>query len=84
MPKGARQGAAGVGGMFQQRLRTLRWGASLAVAGTAAAFGSPSVAQSWQLAGQDPTDAFRGLKVTDQEVQGLLDRPFGASWGQTV
>ncbi len=38
----------------------------------------------WQLAGQDPTDAFRGLKVTDQEVQGLLERPFGSSWGQTV
>ncbi len=38
----------------------------------------------WQLAGQDPTDTFRGLKVTDQEVDGLLARPFGASWGQTV
>ena len=38
----------------------------------------------WQLAGQDPNDTFRGLKVTDQEVQGLLERPFGASWGQTV
>ena len=38
----------------------------------------------WQLAGQDPSDTFRGLKVTDQEVLGLLARPFGASWGQTV
>src|SRR5262245_1635474 len=38
----------------------------------------------WQLAGQDPTDAFRGLKVTDEEVQGLLERPFGANWGQTA
>jgi hypothetical protein len=38
----------------------------------------------WQLAGQDPTDTFRGLKVTDQEVLGLLARPLGASWGQTV
>ncbi len=38
----------------------------------------------WQLAGQDPTDTFRGLKVTDEEVQGLLARPFGTSWGQSV
>src|SRR5258707_11467275 len=38
----------------------------------------------WQLAGQDPTDTFRGLKVTDDEVQGLLARPFGTSWGQSV
>ena len=38
----------------------------------------------WQLAGQDPTDSFRGLKITEQEVDGLLARPFGASWGQTV
>jgi hypothetical protein len=38
----------------------------------------------WQLAGQDPTDTFRGLKISDEEAQGLLARPFGASWGQTV
>jgi hypothetical protein len=38
----------------------------------------------WQLAGQDPTDTFRGLKVTDEEVRGLLARPFGTSWGQTA
>jgi hypothetical protein len=40
--------------------------------------------QRWQQAGQDPHDAFRGLKVTDDEAVGLLERPFGASWGQTV
>ena len=38
----------------------------------------------WQLAGQDPTDAFRGLHVSDVEAEMLLRRPFGASWGQTV
>ena len=38
----------------------------------------------WQLAGQDPTDNFRGLYVSDVEAKGLLRRPFGASWGQTV
>ncbi len=38
----------------------------------------------WHRAGQDPTDAFRGLKISDQEAQGLLARPFGTSWGQMV
>lgn len=38
----------------------------------------------WQLAGQDPTDAFRGLHVSDAEAEMLLARPFGASWGHTV
>lgn len=41
-------------------------------------------ARRWQLAGQDPTDAFRGLKITDEEANGLLRRPLGVSWGQTV
>jgi len=36
----------------------------------------------WQLAGQDPGDAFRGLYVSDAEADMLLGRPFGASWGQ--
>jgi len=38
----------------------------------------------WQLAGQDPGDAFRGLYVSDAEADMLLGRPFGSSWGQTV
>ncbi len=35
----------------------------------------------WQLAGQDGTDAFRGLKVSDAEASALLDRPLAANWG---
>ncbi len=35
----------------------------------------------WQLAGQDETDAFRGLKVTDAEATALLQRPVAANWG---
>ena len=38
----------------------------------------------WQLAGQDPTDAFRGLYVSDAEAETLLERPLGTHWGQTV
>src|ERR1051325_2788865 len=38
----------------------------------------------WQLAGQDPNDTFRGLRISDQEAVGLLERPFGASWGATA
>jgi len=38
----------------------------------------------WQLAGQDPGDAFRGLYVSDAEADMLLARPFGATWGQMV
>jgi len=38
----------------------------------------------WQLAGQDPGDAFRGLYVSDAEADLLLTRAFGASWGQMV
>jgi ATP-dependent 26S proteasome regulatory subunit len=38
----------------------------------------------WQLAGQDPDDAFRGLHVSAGEVTQLLARPFATSWGQTV
>ena len=38
----------------------------------------------WQLAGQDPLDAFRGLTISDQEADQLAAQPFGTSWGQTV
>ncbi len=38
----------------------------------------------WQLAGQDPSDRFRGLHITDAEAGLLLERPLGASWGETV
>ena len=38
----------------------------------------------WQLAGQDQADAFRGLYVSDAEVDQLLQRPFGSNWGETV
>ncbi|RPI31984.1 MAG: hypothetical protein EHM70_10090, partial [Chloroflexota bacterium] len=38
----------------------------------------------WQMAGQDPGDAFRGLYISDEEVQALLSRPLATSWGQTV
>jgi hypothetical protein len=35
----------------------------------------------WQRAGQDPTDAFRGLYISDQEATSLLDRPIATAWG---
>jgi hypothetical protein len=38
--------------------------------------------QRWRQAGHDPHDAFRGLRTSDEEA--LHDRPFAASWGQTV
>ena len=38
----------------------------------------------WQLAGQDPEDSFRGLKVSADEAAGLLARPLATSWGQSV
>jgi hypothetical protein len=34
----------------------------------------------WQLAGQDPRDAFRGLRLAEDEAASLLERPFGADW----
>jgi AAA+ superfamily predicted ATPase len=37
--------------------------------------------QRWRLAGQDPTDAFRGLYVSDDQADALLARPFGGNWG---
>jgi hypothetical protein len=36
----------------------------------------------WRLAGQDPTDSFRGLYVADAEVDQLLARPLSSNWGQ--
>jgi hypothetical protein len=38
----------------------------------------------WQLAGQDPFDPFRGLRVSDAEAQALLARPLAGHWGQLV
>jgi SpoVK/Ycf46/Vps4 family AAA+-type ATPase len=38
----------------------------------------------WQMAGQDPDDKFRGLYLSDEGADALLDRPFATSWGQTV
>lgn len=36
----------------------------------------------WQLAGQDPTDAFRGLHLPDEEAEALVARPFSSNWGE--
>jgi hypothetical protein len=36
----------------------------------------------WQLAGQDPSDPFRGLRVSDADAQALLARPLAGHWGQ--
>ncbi len=36
----------------------------------------------WRAAGQDPTDAFRGLYVSDAEAAGLMNRPLGGSWAE--
>ena len=38
----------------------------------------------WQLSGQDPNDAFRGLYVSDAETNALLERGLGMNWGGTV
>jgi ATP-dependent 26S proteasome regulatory subunit len=38
----------------------------------------------WQLAGQAPSDEFRGLYLSDAQAVELLSRSFGTSWGQTV
>jgi len=39
-------------------------------------------ARRFQLAGQNPADDFRGLYVSDQQANSLLDRPFGTHWGE--
>ena len=38
----------------------------------------------WQMAGQDPGDAFRGLYVSDEQAHDLLNRPIGINWGHTA
>jgi hypothetical protein len=38
----------------------------------------------WQLAGQDPEDAFLGLIVSDQEASRLTKVPLAYGWGDTV
>jgi hypothetical protein len=36
------------------------------------------------MAGQDPSDRFRGLTISDAQAQAVLARPSATSWGQTV
>src|SRR5690349_3650307 len=38
----------------------------------------------WAQAGQDPHDAFRGLKISDDEAQALAARPLGANWARAL
>jgi hypothetical protein len=38
----------------------------------------------WQLAGQDPADRFRGLRISDAEALSLARRSPATSWGSTV
>ena len=38
----------------------------------------------WREAGRDPSDAFRGLIVTDEEAEGLISLPFASTWGDYV
>jgi hypothetical protein len=38
----------------------------------------------WQLAGQDPSDAFRGLVISDQEADQVARLPIGSGWGDAV
>ena len=38
----------------------------------------------WQLAGQDPSDRFRGLHVSDSEILALSHRSAGEHWGSGV
>lgn len=40
--------------------------------------------RSWQLAGQDPLDNFRGLSISDQEATLLSSQAIGSNWGQSV
>jgi hypothetical protein len=37
----------------------------------------------WQLAGQEPSDTFRGLYVSDQQANAMMDRPIFMNWGYT-
>ncbi len=38
----------------------------------------------WQLAGQDPSDRFRGLRISDPEALALTRRAPGEHWGSSV
>ena len=38
----------------------------------------------WQLTGQNPTDIYRGLYLSDADAEALLAHPLGTSWGQMV
>lgn len=38
----------------------------------------------WQLAGQNPADRFRGLRIADSEAAALTRRKPGTSWGSTI
>lgn len=38
----------------------------------------------WQLAGQDPSDMFRGLYLSNIQAEALISRPFCHNWGDTV
>ena len=38
----------------------------------------------WQMAGQNPDDAFRGLVVSDVDAEQLAQMPLGGNWGQLV
>ena len=38
----------------------------------------------WVVAGQDPNDDYRGMYIAQAEAEALLERPFGASWGQWI
>jgi hypothetical protein len=38
----------------------------------------------WQIAGQDPNDAYRGLYVSDKQADALMARAFTTHWGDSV
>ncbi len=40
--------------------------------------------ERWQIAGQDPMDAFRGLYISDSEARSLAHRPIAHAWGHLV
>ncbi|NLE99548.1 MAG: ATP-binding protein [Anaerolineales bacterium] len=40
--------------------------------------------RKWRAAGQDPSDDFRGLYLSQVQAEALVARPFGANWGQVA
>jgi hypothetical protein len=40
--------------------------------------------RSWQLAGQDPADRFRGLYVTDSQALAITRQGPGSHWGTGI